>query len=136
MAIIRLIRLPEVKSMTGLGRASIYRYIAEGRFPQQVHVGSRAAAWVEGEVAEWLEGRVRAARAPADGDLAERAPKAAPRPMPRVTAPQPEPAPAKPVAGFDHSSFGGGEPHSFHGPAPEPGAGTAVSDFDPYQEFR
>ena len=37
----RLIRMPEVSSMTGLSKTSIYRRIAGGDFPQQIPLGSR-----------------------------------------------------------------------------------------------
>ena len=32
----RLIRLPEVQHRVGLGRSTIYRWMAEGRFPKPV----------------------------------------------------------------------------------------------------
>ena len=50
----RFIRLKEVMHVTGLGRSSIYNYMAEGRFPKTVSLGGRAVAWVESEVQEWL----------------------------------------------------------------------------------
>ena len=61
----RLIRLPEVLSRTGYGRASIYRKMEEGTFPRSVKLGgppmdprvfdSRAVAWIEDEVEQWIE---------------------------------------------------------------------------------
>ncbi len=50
----RLIRLPEVKDITGLSRTSIYRNINEGNFPHSVALGGRAVAWVESEVRAWV----------------------------------------------------------------------------------
>lgn len=38
----RFIRLKEVMHVTGLGRSSIYNYMAEGRFPKTVLLGGRA----------------------------------------------------------------------------------------------
>jgi len=55
----RFIRLPEVMSKTGLGRASIYRYIDMDRFPKPVKIGDRASAWPEHEIDEWLVARVQ-----------------------------------------------------------------------------
>ena len=49
----RFIRLKEVMHVTGLGRSSIYNYMAEGRFPQTVSLGGRAVAWVESEITDW-----------------------------------------------------------------------------------
>jgi len=46
----RLIRLPEVKHRVGLGRSTIYRWMAEGKFPKSVHFGGYSVAWAENEV--------------------------------------------------------------------------------------
>ena len=54
----RLIRLPEVKHRVGLGRSTIYRWMAEGRFPKPVRLGGYAVAWPEQEIAEWIAGRM------------------------------------------------------------------------------
>ena len=43
---IRFIRLNEVRQITGLSRSSIYQFIAEGKFPSQVRIGTRAVAWL------------------------------------------------------------------------------------------
>lgn len=54
----KLIRLTKVMDYTGLARSTIYKYIAEGTFPRPVSLGSRAAAWVESEVQEWILTRI------------------------------------------------------------------------------
>ena len=54
----KLIRLTKVMDYTGLARSTIYKYIAEGTFPRPVSLGSRAAAWVESEVKEWILTRI------------------------------------------------------------------------------
>ena len=64
----RLIRLPEVLSRTGYGRTSIYRKMEEGTFPRCLKLGSpfkdpskfdsRAIAWIEDEVDQWVESRI------------------------------------------------------------------------------
>ena len=61
----RFIRLPEVLTRTGYGRTSIYRKMEEGTFPRSVKLGgppidprvfdSRAVAWIEDEVEQWIE---------------------------------------------------------------------------------
>jgi len=64
----RLIRLPEVLSRTGYGRASIYRKMGNGSFPGSVKLDGppvdpeafdcRAVAWIEDEVEQWIESRI------------------------------------------------------------------------------
>ena len=53
-AVDRHIRLPEVETLTGMKRSTIYKRMDEGRFPQQISPGSRMASWRESEVAAWL----------------------------------------------------------------------------------
>ena len=64
----RFIRLPEVMSRTGYGRTSIYRKMEDGSFPKSLKLGgppldtcvfdSRAIAWIEEEVDQWIESRI------------------------------------------------------------------------------
>ena len=49
-------RLQEVKKVTGLGRTSIYRKMADGTFPQGVKLGARATGWRVSEVEAWVAG--------------------------------------------------------------------------------
>lgn len=39
-----LLRLPEVKAVTGLSRSTIYSWISAGRFPQPIKLGLRTVA--------------------------------------------------------------------------------------------
>jgi len=57
-----LIRLPEVQRRTGYSKAWIYRLLKEGRFPKSVKIGSRAIAFVESEVDQWIEQRIAESR--------------------------------------------------------------------------
>jgi prophage regulatory protein len=50
----RLLRLPEVKVRTGLGRSSIYRKIGDGSFPPPCNIGERAVAWRESDIERWI----------------------------------------------------------------------------------
>ena len=64
----RFIRLSEVMSRTGYGRTSIYRKMEDGSFPKSLKLGgppkdpnefdSRAIAWIEEEVDQWVEDRI------------------------------------------------------------------------------
>ena len=54
----RLIRLKEVQHRIGLGRSTIYRWVAEGRFPKPVQLGGYAVAWAEDDVEAWIRARL------------------------------------------------------------------------------
>ena len=54
----RLIRLREVQHRVGLGRSTIYRWMAEGKFPKPVQLGGYAVAWPENEVENWIADRL------------------------------------------------------------------------------
>ena len=64
----RFIRLNEVMSRTGYGRTSIYRKMEDGSFPKSLKLGgppkdpnefeSRAVAWIEDELDQWMESRI------------------------------------------------------------------------------
>jgi prophage regulatory protein len=49
----RILRLPAVIELTGLGRSAIYQAIARGRFPRPVPLapGNRARGWLASEIA-------------------------------------------------------------------------------------
>lgn len=53
----RILRLPEVKARTTLGRSTIYDAITRGDFPQPMKLGLRAVGWIEAEVDAWVEAR-------------------------------------------------------------------------------
>lgn len=54
----KILRLAQVLEMTGLSRATLYRYVKNRQFPAQIKLGERAAGWVESEVTDWLTGRI------------------------------------------------------------------------------
>jgi prophage regulatory protein len=60
----RLLRLPDVLFLTGLGKSSIYACIKEGTFPGAVNLTDRAVAWRESEVNAWISTRTAAAVQP------------------------------------------------------------------------
>ncbi len=57
-----ILRLPTVKSRTGLSRSTIYLRISEGGFPKPISLGCRAVGWIESEINEWLNRQVDASR--------------------------------------------------------------------------
>jgi prophage regulatory protein len=50
-------RMPTVVRVTGLGRSTIYRLIAEERFPPQVRIGARAVGWRWTDLEKWSAAR-------------------------------------------------------------------------------
>ena len=46
-----ILRLPAVKTNTGLSRSTIYLRVAQGEFPKPVSLGGRAVGWPASEVA-------------------------------------------------------------------------------------
>ena len=53
----KILRLPEVRQVTGISRSSLYRLMAKGLFPAPVQISERAVGWREEEVMEWIERR-------------------------------------------------------------------------------
>lgn len=58
----KILRLPEVKSQTGLSRSSIYLRIAEGTFPKQANLGGRAVGWSNESIQNWIKQRLAESR--------------------------------------------------------------------------
>ena len=56
----RLIKIKEVIKMTSLSRATIYKYMADDSFPKPVSLGTKAVAWVEDEVENWIVEKIEA----------------------------------------------------------------------------
>lgn len=60
-----ILRLPEVKTRTGLSRSSIYLRVRRGNFPKPIALGGRAVGWVEAEIEDWLNRQIEQSRDPA-----------------------------------------------------------------------
>lgn len=48
-------RLRDVMRITALSRSTIYRRVAEGRFPAPVHLGGRASGWQCASLQQWID---------------------------------------------------------------------------------
>ena len=59
---IEILRLPTVKSRTGLSKSTIYLRISQRQFPAPISLGGRAVGWVEAEVDDWLSNQIAASR--------------------------------------------------------------------------
>ena len=55
---IRMLRLTQVRAMTGLGKTKIYELQAQGDFPMRIRLTGHSVAWIEEEVQAWLDRRV------------------------------------------------------------------------------
>ena len=55
---VRLIKLPEVKSRTGNSKSHIYDLSKKGLFPKPVKLSAHSSAWVESEVDQWIDDRI------------------------------------------------------------------------------
>lgn len=49
-----ILRLPQVKQITGLSRSTIYLLISKGNFPKQIKLGERAVGWVDEDINKWI----------------------------------------------------------------------------------
>lgn len=58
----RLLRWKDVQPRVGICRSQAHAMIQEGNFPAPVKLGSRASAWVESEINDWIESRISASR--------------------------------------------------------------------------
>lgn len=57
----RILRFPEVQSLSGQSRSTIYLRVSEGLFPKPISLGPRMVGWRESEVAAVNAARVRGA---------------------------------------------------------------------------
>ena len=51
----RILRIPEVCAVTGLGKSTIYKKLSEGTFPEPLRLGPRAIGWRARDLLAWLE---------------------------------------------------------------------------------
>jgi len=58
----QILKLTEVKLITGLSGSTIYRLISQGDFPKQIKLSERSSGWLQSEVEQWLNERIAASR--------------------------------------------------------------------------
>lgn len=58
----RFIRLPDVKTKTGLSRSTIYERMNDGTFPNAINLGGRSVAWIEAEIDDWILAQIQKSR--------------------------------------------------------------------------
>lgn len=57
----KILRLPQVRAMVGLGTTAIYNRMKNGNFPKQIKLG-RLSGWIESEVQAWINEQIMANR--------------------------------------------------------------------------
>ncbi|AZM96584.1 AlpA family transcriptional regulator [Halomonas sp. QX-2] len=55
----QLLRRNIVLERCGMSTSTLYRLMDQQRFPPPVRIGGRAVAWVESEINEWIEARIK-----------------------------------------------------------------------------
>jgi prophage regulatory protein len=56
----KIIRLPEVRSRTGLARSTLYAEVRAGRFPAPLKLTARTSGWDARAVDQWISARLTA----------------------------------------------------------------------------
>lgn len=51
------VRMPRLRQMTGLGRSTIYRLMAQNLFPSPMRLGPRAVGWRLSDIDAWSAAR-------------------------------------------------------------------------------
>lgn len=55
-------RLPAVLQRIGVSRSTLYALIKAGEFKAPISLGARAVGWLETDVSDFIEARVKASR--------------------------------------------------------------------------
>lgn len=53
----KLLRFEQIVKLTGLSRTTLWRLEKQGQFPKRVKLSTRAVAWRETEVHQWIAER-------------------------------------------------------------------------------
>ena len=56
----RVLKLKDVLSITGLGKTSLYKLINLSEFPKPISLGLRAVGWLESEIEAWIQDKINA----------------------------------------------------------------------------
>lgn len=57
-----IIRLPAVLKLVGVSRSTLYKMIAEKRFPRQIRLNERCVGWALSDVNQWICQRIADSR--------------------------------------------------------------------------
>lgn len=56
------LNLKQVKLKTSFSHTTIYRLMAENKFPQPINISDQRVAWLESEIQEWVETKIAKSR--------------------------------------------------------------------------
>ena len=58
----KLLRIKQVQDRTGLSKSYIYQLCNQNQFPKSIQLvaGGSSVAWVESEILEWIDSRIKA----------------------------------------------------------------------------
>ena len=54
----RVLKLKEVLSKTGLGKTTLYKLIGLSEFPKSICLGLRSVGWLESEIEAWIQEKI------------------------------------------------------------------------------
>ena len=57
LRVMRVVRLKQVATLTGLSKTQIYRLMQRGQFPVPARLSERVVAWDEAAIQNWLTER-------------------------------------------------------------------------------
>lgn len=75
---VRILRLPEVLTLIGIGRSAFYALLRDGKFVPPIKLGPNSVGWVNSDISKWIADRAERYRvAPAERETrSERARRA------------------------------------------------------------
>ena len=59
---LKIYRIKEVCSLTGLKPSTIYKLVREKAFPKSIPLTARSTGWLSSSVEEWIESRINGAK--------------------------------------------------------------------------
>lgn len=61
---VQILRRLDVQRVTGLSKATLWRLVKAGAFPQPIKLSERAVGWKADEIDAWIESRPRTTSEP------------------------------------------------------------------------
>jgi len=58
----KIIKLHDVKKLTTFSISTIYRLASQGKFPKPIKLAERSSGWLEQEVIDYIEERIKRRR--------------------------------------------------------------------------
>ena len=55
----KLLRIKEVIRLTGISKSSVYALSNAGKFPAPIKLSEKSSAWVESEVLDWIQSKIK-----------------------------------------------------------------------------